>query len=96
MSLRELRSNEDWGFHNAQTANAARLVDHLARSLPTSFETLSGVVYDGSNRLTEFTCDGMIYLFDYPDPTHITLSINGDIKQLTLDGSGRLIGVISL
>lgn len=96
MSLRELASTETWGFHSPQTAAAERLVDHLSRSLPTSFNTLTDVVYDGSNRLIQFRADGFLYLFDYPDSTHITLSINGDLKQITLDGAGRITGVTSI
>lgn len=96
MSLRELHTTEIWGLHSPQTAAAERLVDHLSRSLPTSFNELTDVTYDGANRLTQFRADGMLYLFDYPDSTHITLSVNGDLKQITLDGFGRVTGIVSI
>jgi hypothetical protein len=96
VSLREMHSPDNWGFQAPQSSAIATLADHLTRSLPTSVNTVLNVTYDGSNRLLSFEADGFLYLFDYPDSTHITLSINGDIKQLTLDGSGRITQIVSL
>lgn len=55
---------------------------------------LAGVTYDGSNRVTAYVLDGVYYVVTYPSATTIVHTGNdGSGRTLTLDGSGRLVGV---
>ena len=55
---------------------------------------LSGTTYDGSNRCTGFTLEGIIYTITGWGTSSITISgNNGSSIVVTLDGSGRIQGV---
>lgn len=96
MTAIALPSNERWKLHPAQIAGVAEIIAYLTSNFATSVISASNFTYDGSNRLTGFTADGVVYLIDYPDSTHINVSIGGHIKQITLNGAGQVIGIATL
>ena len=55
---------------------------------------LSGVTYDGSNRVTGFVLDGVTYTFTGWGTSTVTITgSNGNTRRISLDGSGRFVGV---
>lgn len=55
--------------------------------------TLASVSYDGSNRTTGYTLNGVAYTVAYPNSTTITVTGAGKTKTITLDSSGRMTGL---
>ena len=56
--------------------------------------TVSGVTYDGSNRVTGYSANGIAYVVAYPNPTTVTVAGNGKTITVTLDSQGRVIGKV--
>ena len=55
---------------------------------------LSNVTYDGSNRCTGYQVGTITYTITYPNSTLIRVTAsNNQRKDITLDGSGRIIKV---
>lgn len=55
--------------------------------------TLASVTYDGSSRVTGYTLNGVAYTVAYPSSTSITVTGGGRVKTITLDSSGRMVGL---
>lgn len=89
-----------WGFQPAQMHAVKGLVDHLAAGLHTSVSSLSGITYDGLQRLTHFVADSVTFDYSYPDTSTINLAITQagatTIKQITLNGAGQITGITTL
>ena len=52
--------------------------------------TLSDVAYDGSNRVTNCTIDGVSYTITYAADLITISGSDGTIREVALDGSGRI------
>lgn len=95
--LQSVENPAQWGLQGAQVHAITRLVNQLANTLPTSIGSLSGLTYDGVNRLTGFVADGIVYTFTYPDAFTINLTIldagRTYTKQITVNAAGQLTGV---
>jgi hypothetical protein len=56
---------------------------------------MTGVSYDGSSRVIAFTRGGVIHSISYPNSTTaIVTSAQGYQRTVTLDGSGRVTGIV--
>lgn len=53
---------------------------------------VSGVTYDGSNRVTQLTIDGVTYTLTYATSSITISGDDGSVKTISLDGSGRISG----
>lgn len=52
---------------------------------------LTGVVYDGSNRVTAYTLDGVSYTLAGWGTAAVTITgDNGSVRVVSFDGSGRI------
>lgn len=52
---------------------------------------ITDITYDGSDRVTAYTINGVEHLVTYPDSTTIVDTGGGTVKTVTLDGLGRII-----
>lgn len=56
-------------------------------------ESISGVTYDGSSRVTAYTRGLVEHVVTYPDGNTI-LDVGGGVaREITLDGAGRIVAV---
>lgn len=89
-----------WGFQAPQVSGIRTLVDHLTAGLGSSVAVLQDVTYDSQARLATFKADGVSYMFSYPDMFTVNLAIirNSEVtvKQLSLNGAGQLVSVVTL
>jgi hypothetical protein len=94
MSLASDRYNEDGSIEAATDSSGASLTgeEGLTLSLGGSLG-LSGVTYDGSNRVVGFALRGITYTVAYTSTTITITGSNGFSRVVTLDGSSRVIGV---
>jgi hypothetical protein len=54
---------------------------------------LTGVTYDGSNRVTAFTINNINYTVAYASGSMTISGSDGTTRTVALDGSGRVSGV---
>lgn len=85
-----------WRFQSAQVAEIERIFSFLASAFPSRVSNAGGFVYDGLNRLEQFTADGVLYSLAYPDAFTINIAYSGILRQVTLNGSGQVIGIATL
>lgn len=62
----------------------------------SSVSQVSAVTYDGQNRVTGYVNNGRSYTVSYPSSTLITVVGNGVTRNITLDGSGRIISSVTV
>ncbi len=57
----------------------------------TGVGEVSGVTYDGSNRVIALTVDSISYTISYTSSEILITGSDGSRKRIGLDGSGRII-----
>ena len=96
MSVPTILNPDLWRFQSAQTSEIERIFNFLASAFPSRVANAGGFVYDGDDRLTEFTADGVLYSLAYPDAFTINIAYSGILRQVTLNGSGQVTGIATL
>lgn len=64
-------------------------------SLVNGSAGLSGVTYDGSNKVTGFVAGGVTYTVAYASGSITVTGSDGSSVVVSLDGSGRISGVVA-
>lgn len=67
--------------------NGTKWVDSLATGI-------SSITYDGSDRVTGYTREGQSHTVTYPDSVTIVDTGGGRVVTTTIDGTGRVTGVV--
>lgn len=74
----------------------AVLPNRIGRTVDENRTLVSNFTYDGSNRLTGFYADGLLYSISYPDTTHINIACGANSKQITLNALQQVTGIVNL
>jgi len=69
------------------------LPNRIGRTVDPNRKRVSDLAYDGSNRLTQFTADGLTYFLAYPNSTTVTITLGQTVTTVTLDGAQRVTGI---